>query len=59
MCGTFLDVANPLIFRHNMMCASIDLGKRANIDSLIGFGWLLGKEISREEAAKAFGVDVV
>jgi acetyl esterase/lipase len=28
---------------------------RANIDTVVGFGWLLGKEISREAAAEALG----
>ena len=36
----------------------LKMTNRANIDTYVGFGWLLGKEISREEAAKVLGVPV-
>ena len=36
--------------------AGLEITDRANIDTLVGFGWLLGKEIPRGEATKAFGL---
>lgn len=57
--STKLDFYPGAVHGHQMMVGMLDIGKRTNIDTLVGFGWLLGKEISREEAAKAFGIDVV
>ena len=37
------------------MLAALDIGRKGNIDAIVGFGWLLDKLVSREEAAKALG----
>ena len=34
----------------------LKITNKANIDTIVGFGWLLGKEISREVAAKELEV---
>ncbi|KAK5164628.1 uncharacterized protein LTR77_009834 [Saxophila tyrrhenica] len=57
--ATKLDFYPGCVHGHQMLVESIDLGKKANIDTMVGFGWLLGKEVSREEAANAYGVNVV
>ena len=40
---------------HQYMMASVGVGKETHIDTAVGFGWLLGKDVSRDEAAKAIG----
>lgn len=42
---------------HQMMMPMLEVGRRANVDALVGFGWLLGREVGREEAARALGVE--
>lgn len=37
------------------MLSMLEIGQKGNVDAIVGFGWLLGKKISREEAAKALG----
>ncbi|KAK5175096.1 uncharacterized protein LTR77_000233 [Saxophila tyrrhenica] len=39
---------------HGHFCsyAGLDITNRANIDTFVGFGWLLGREVSREEASR-------
>lgn len=34
----------------------LEVTDAANIDTIVGFGWLLGKEVSREDAARELGV---
>jgi acetyl esterase/lipase len=34
----------------------LDITNKANIDTIVGFGWLLGKEVSREEVARQLGL---
>ena len=41
---------------HTMLMAGTDFGDQSNIDRVLGFGWLLGKEISREEGTNALGL---
>lgn len=45
---------------HGHFCGfpGLKITNRANIDTLVGFGWLLGKEVSREDAASVLGVPV-
>ena len=34
----------------------LEITDRANIDTIVGFGWLLQQAVSREDAAKALGL---
>ena len=34
----------------------LEITDRANIDTIVGFGWLLGQEVSRSDAAREFGL---
>ena len=34
----------------------LDITNKANVDTFIGFGWLLGKDVTREEAVKQLGL---
>lgn len=36
--------------------AGLEITDRANIDTMVGFGWLLGMEVSREEAKRELGL---
>lgn len=36
--------------------AGLEITDRANIDSIVGIGWLLGKEVPRDIAAEALGL---
>lgn len=38
---------------HN--CRGTELGNQGDVDRIVGFGWLLQKEISQDEARKALG----
>lgn len=35
---------------------SLKVSKEADVDTVVGFGWLLGREIARDDAAKALGM---
>ena len=37
-------------------CINRSVGQIANIDTIVGFGWLLQKSVSRDEVAKALGL---
>ena len=39
-----------------LQVAQLDVGKKAVIDEIVGLGWLLGSDVSREEAAKAMNL---
>ena len=41
---------------HWFTMAGTPLGNEGNMDSLVGIGWLLEKEISRAQAATAVGL---
>ena len=41
---------------HSMAFPGLKVSNEAEVDTIVGFGWLLGQEVSREEAAKAFGL---
>lgn len=34
----------------------LEITNRANVDTIMGFGWLLGKDITRDGAAEAIGI---
>lgn len=36
--------------------AGLEITDRANIDTMVGFGWLLQRPVSREAAAEALGL---
>jgi len=44
---------------HWVVTAEMKMGAKALIDSVVGIGWLLRQEISREDAAKALVVSEV
>lgn len=37
---------------HSAGFPGLNVTNKANVDTIVGFGWLLGKEVSREDAAK-------
>jgi acetyl esterase/lipase len=41
---------------HMMAFPTLEVAKKTNIDTIVGFGWLLGKEIAHEDAAKELGL---
>ena len=41
---------------HAFLMAGTPLGNDGNMDTLVGFGWLLEKPISRDEAARVMGL---
>lgn len=54
--STKVDIYPGCPHGHQMMMPMLEVAKRANVDAVVGFGWLFGKEVSREEAAKAMGI---
>lgn len=41
---------------HAMGFPSLKVSKDADVDTVVGFGWLLGQDVTREQAAKALGM---
>ena len=41
---------------HFAVFLGLEITKKADIDTVVGLGWLLGREVSRADAAKALGL---
>lgn len=53
---TKLDLYIGCPHAHFAMLPSLEISKKADIDTIVGFGWLLGKEVSRDDASEALGL---
>ena len=53
---TKLDFYEGCPHAHSFAFPTLEIGKKADIDTVVGFGWLLGKEITRDAAAKELGL---
>lgn len=53
---TKLDIYPGCPHGHIHGFVGLEITNRANIDTILGFGWLLGKDVSREDAAKELGL---
>lgn len=54
--STKLDVYPGCPHGHFHGFIGLEITDRANIDTIVGLGWLLDLEVSREDAAKALGL---
>ena len=53
---TKVDIYSGCPHGHTVGFPGLEVTDRANVDTFVGFGWLLGKEIEREQAAKELGL---
>ena len=53
---TRIDVYAGCPHGHMGAFPGLEVTDKANIDTIVGFGWLLGQEVSREKAAEALGL---
>lgn len=53
---TKLDLYAGCPHGHFQAFAGLEITNKANIDTIVGFGWLLGKEVSREQVASQLGL---
>lgn len=54
--ATKLDIYPGAPHGHFHGFAGLEITNRANIDTIMGFAWLLGREVSRKDAIKALGL---
>ena len=53
---TKLDMYPGCPHGHFMAFVGLEITDRANTDTIVGIGWLLGRDVSRKEAAEAIGL---
>ena len=53
---TKLDVYDGCPHGHFAAFPTLEISKKAEVDVVVGFGWLLGREVGREKAAEALGL---
>ena len=53
---TKIDVYPGCPHGHSMAFPGLKVSRDADVDTIVGFGWLLGREITKDEAAKALGL---
>lgn len=54
--ATKIDVYPGCPHGHFAAFPGLEISKKADVDTVVGFGWLLGRETGREEAAEALGM---